>query len=171
MCSDSFAIYRWLYWTDIGTVDRILRASMDGSSMAVLHDTSLSLPYSLTMDYDSQILYWADYSLNKIEKSNADGTNRAIVTTASVRDPYSIVFYNNRLYWTDIYYDRVLTTSVSSPSVSYLTTSQGNNMYTIKAVASERQPQGTLISSRICFQVAYGYNSSNLMSGLKPRPP
>ena len=119
---------------------------MDGSSKTVLHDTSLSLPYGLTMDYDSQILYWADYSLNKIEKSNADGTNRAVVTTSNVRDPYSITFYNNRLYWTDISYDRVLTTSVRSPSVSYLTTSQGNNMNGIQAVSDERQPEGMLIS-------------------------
>ena len=133
---------------------------MDGSSKTVLHDTSLSLPYGLTMDYDSQILYWADYSLNKIEKSNADGTNRAVVTTSNVRDPYSITFYNNRLYWTDLYYNRVLTTSVSSPSVSYLTTSQGD-MYAIQAVTDERQPEGTYISST--------YTKSNPMSGLIPR--
>ena len=112
------------------------------------------------MDYDSQILYWADYSLNKIEKSNADGTNRAVVTTSNVRDPYSITFYNNRLYWTDLYYNRVLTTSVSSPSVSYLTTSQGD-MYAIQAVTDERQPEGTYISST--------YTKSNPMSGLIPR--
>lgn len=127
---------------------------MDGSSKAVLHDTSLSNPYCLTMDYDSQILYWADYSFNKIEKSNADGTNRATVTTSNVRDPYSITFYNNRVYWTDTSYDRVLTTSVRSPSVSYLTTSQGNNMNGIQAVSDERQPEGILISDFKCLTMA-----------------
>ena len=133
---------RWLYWTDYySAVPKIQRASMDGTSKTILHDTSLSAPYSLTLDYDTQTLYWADYTLNKIEKSNADGSNRALVTTSLVYDAYSITFYNGRLYWTDLAYSRILTTSVNSPSSAYLTSSLGA-MYGIKALSEDRQLQG-----------------------------
>ncbi len=82
---------------------------MDGTAKTILHDTGLSKPYCLTLDYDTQVLYWADYTLNKIEKSNADGTNRQLVTTSLVYDAYSITFFNGRLYWTDLSYDLILT--------------------------------------------------------------
>lgn len=114
---------------------------MDGTAKTILHDTSLSAPYCLTLDYDAQILYWADYTLNKIEKSNVDGTNRQLVTTTLLNDAFSITFFNGRLYWTDLSYDRILTVLTTSSTSEYLTGSFGN-MYGITAITEERQPKG-----------------------------
>lgn len=114
---------------------------MDGTAKAILHDTSLSAPYCITLDYDAQVLYWADYTLNKIEKSNADGSNRQLVTQSLINDAYSMTFFNGRLYWTDLSYDRILTLSVTSTTSTYLTGGIGN-MYGIKAITEERQPKG-----------------------------
>ena len=116
---------------------------MDGTAKTILHDTMLSAPYGLTIDYDAQIIYWTDYTLNKIEKSNVNGTNRRLVTTSLVSNPYSITFFNGRLYWTDLYYNRILTIPVTSTTSAYLTGSFGG-MYGIKAVTEERQPIGTV---------------------------
>ena len=126
--------------------------SMDGEAKTVLQSTSLTAPYGLTLDYDSQTLYWADYNLNKIEKSNADGSNRQLVATSLISRPYSITFYNERLYWTDLYYSRILTVSANSSSTSYLTTSFGS-MYGIKAVAEERQPTGGAYSTIVVIAI------------------
>lgn len=114
---------------------------MDGTSKTILHDADLSAPYGLTIDYDTQTIYWTDYTRNRIEKSNADGSNRAVVTTSLVNDPYSITFYNGRLYWTDLSYNRILTTLVNSRSSSYLTGAV-NDMYGITVITEERQPLG-----------------------------
>lgn len=133
---------RWLYWTDYySTVPKIQRVSMDGTGKTILHDTSLTAPYGLTLDYDTQTLYWTDYSLNKIEKSNADGSNRALVTTSLVNDAYSITFFDGRLYWTDFSYNRILTSPVNSPRPAYLTDSL-NDIYGITAITEDRQPIG-----------------------------
>lgn len=133
-----------MYWTDYySTVPKIQRVSMDGTSKTILHDTDLSAPYGLTIDYDTQTIYWTDYTRNRIEKSNADGSNRAVVTTSLVYDPYSITFYDGRLYWTDFTYNRILTTLVTSRSSSYLTNAV-NDMYGITVLAGERQPLGKL---------------------------
>ena len=118
---------------------------MDGTERAIIHNTSLSTPYGLTLDYDTQTLYWTDYSLNKIEKSNVDGSNRTVVTTQLVYDPYSITFYNGSVYWTDFSHNRILTTTVDSPDVTSYVGNAINDMYGIKAIAEERQPLGTII--------------------------
>ena len=120
-----------------------MRGSMDGTSLTVLHDTDLSQPIGLTLDHETQSLYWVDYTLNKIEVSNSDGSGRSVLTTSSVRDPYSITFHNGKLYWTDIYYNRIYTTPVIAPSVTSII-SQGD-MYGIQAIAEERQPKGYII--------------------------
>ena len=133
---------RWLYWTDFdSTVPRIQRVSLDGTSKTILHDTGLSLPYCLTLDYDAQVLYWADYSRNRIERSNADGSNRGLLTTSLLNDAYSITFFNGQLYWTDLSHNRIVTASNTSSTSSYLTAAFGD-MYGIKAITEDRQPKG-----------------------------
>lgn len=135
--------YRWLYWTDYySSAPKISKMSMDGTERSIIHNTSLSTPYGLTLDYVTQTLYWTDYSLNKIEKSNVDGSNRTVVTTLLVNDPYSITFYNGSLYWTDLSYNRILTTAVDSADVTLYVGNAVNDMYGIKAIAEERQPLG-----------------------------
>ena len=123
---------------------------MDGSTRNVLHNTSLSRPYGLTLDYDNQTLYWADYNFRRIEKSNSDGTQRSIVTTSNVVYPIDITYYDGRLFWIDQTYRRVYTTAVSSPnSVSSLNTNLGSTPYSIQVVFDTRQREGSYIHKLI----------------------
>ena len=146
---------RWMYWTDI-TTDRIERASMDGKSRTVLHSTGLSVARALTMDYENQVLYWADDAYSRIESSNPDGSNRLIVVTiSSYYAPFAMTYYNGRLYWADTYYsyNRIFSTSVTTPSITSITSRLSYGLYGIQVVAKERQPQGVcflFISSHSC---------------------
>ena len=130
-----------MYWTDVGT-DRIEKSTMDGNSRTTLISTGLSNTFGLTLDYNSQTLYWADYSTNRIESSNVNGLNRR--TVVSARDPWGITFYSGVLYWTDTYYDRVYSYSVSSSLASVLTVTSylGNSPYGIRVVSEDSQPLG-----------------------------
>ena len=136
---------RQMYWTDTGSVPKIERASMDGTSRIALHSTSLSTPYGLTLDIDTQTLYWMDYSRNVLEKSNADGTNRATLTNRLIADPYFLDYYDGILYWGDFAYNRLLSTPVSSPnSVAYFGSSLGSDVYGIHVITPEKQRKGQL---------------------------
>ena len=130
-----------MYWTDVGT-DRIEKSTMDGNSRTILISTGLSNTFGLTLDYNSQTLYWADYSANRIESSNVNGLNRR--TVVSARDPWGITFYSGVLYWTDTYYDRVYSYSVSSSLTSVLTVTSylGNSPYGIRVISEDAQPLG-----------------------------
>ena len=131
---------RWMYWTDYGTVDKIERASMDGTSRTVLHNTDLTTPYGLTLDYTTQTLYWMDYSLDKLESSNADGSNRRLLTRVNVQCPWGITYYDQKLYWSDHCQHAIYTTSVNTPNSVSTLISTGNDPYRIHVITEERQP-------------------------------
>ena len=133
---------RHMYWTDTGSVPKIERASMDGTSRMALV-TSLSTPYGLTLDTDTQTLYWMDYSRNVLETSRVDGTNRATLTSRMIADPYFLAYYDGNLYWGDWAYNRLLTTPISSPnSVRYFGNSLGSDVYGIHVISQEKQREG-----------------------------
>ena len=135
--------YRKMYWTDYGTVRKIERASMDGTSRIALHSTSLSDPTGLTLDIDTQTLYWMDYSRDVLERSNTDGSNRETLTSMRILSPYFLSYYDGNLYWGDWSYNRLLTTSVSSPNnVRFFGNSISADVYGIHVISPEKQHQG-----------------------------
>ncbi len=134
---------RWMFWADAGSSPKIEKASMDGTSRTVLHSTGLSTPTGVTVDYETQTIYWIDYSLNKIEKSFVNGSNRITLTSASSA-PLYITFLRGKLYWTDYSSGRLYTTSSDlTSSASLVSTTSFSYPWGIEAMSKERQPQGT----------------------------
>ena len=124
---------------------------MDGTSRTVLHNTNLSNPYGLTIDYENQILYWIDYSYDRIESSFVNGTGRVVLTYSSIGYPYDIAYFGGNVYWTDQSY--VVTRSVNyggiySASVDPVTVttvrSSFYNPYGISVFSEDGQPEGIL---------------------------
>ena len=81
----------------------IERASMDGNNRDVLHNTDLTWPNGLAIDYQLQRLYWADAFADRIEYSSVDGTGREILLTVltGVHHPFSITVSGDQIYWSD----------------------------------------------------------------------
>ena len=129
-----------MYWTDYGSLDRIERASMDGTSRIVLHSTSLSAPYGLALDYYSQTLYWIDYTLDNLEASDVNGTNRRLLTRVSVVCPYDLSYFDGKLYWGDHCNHFIYSTSTSLPSSVSTLTSTGSDPYRLQVISKEGQP-------------------------------
>ena len=92
-----------MYWTDWGEPAKIERASMDGSNRIVLHNTRLTWPNGLAIDYQLQRLYWADAFTDRIEYSSVDGTGREILLTVAtgLHHPFAITISGDQVYWTD----------------------------------------------------------------------
>ncbi|CAI8033001.1 Low-density lipoprotein receptor-related protein 6, partial [Geodia barretti] len=94
---------RYMYWTDWGEVAKIEKAGMDGLGRTVIIDTELIWPNGLALDYDTQILYWADANLDKIEYASVDGSGRTLLETGEtgLLHPYALTIHGDLLYWTD----------------------------------------------------------------------
>ena len=145
------ALCRWLYWTDTSTTNpKIERASMDGISRTVLHNSSLTFPSGITLDYTTQTLYWIDVIQLRIESSGVDGSNRQIVTTVNANNPWGIVYYSGNLYWTDRNSNRSLiyTSSARFPSPRNLLSGFTLNFLPlgIEVVSSSHQLLGKLFT-------------------------
>jgi len=138
-----------MYWTDHGSPAKIERASMDGTARMVLHNTTLRSPYAITMDYQTQTLYWLDYSLDRLESSRTDGSGRSLLTRNSIRSPFDVTFYDGYLYWTDQSYYRLLSTPVRHPNdVTFLTPRRCcNSLFGVQVISDDRQPSGKVVEA------------------------
>ena len=103
---------------------------MDGSNRTALHTTNLQTPYAMAIDYATQTLYWSDFSLNKLESSNTDGSNRRLLNS-NLRDPYAMTFFEGKLYWSDWSFNGIYTTLTNSPGSITSLLSIGSDPYGI----------------------------------------
>lgn len=134
-----------MYWTDWGENPSIQRAAMDGTSRTPLHTTGLVWPNGLTIDYDTQTLYWVDASLDHIETSSIDGSGRRVLTSLYIYHPFGITFFRGSLYWTDWQVKAILTVPVIPPlNFQVVISNLIFDPMGIHVVSLERQPSGLL---------------------------
>uniref|UniRef100_A0A4W4GV52 Low-density lipoprotein receptor-related protein 2 n=1 Tax=Electrophorus electricus TaxID=8005 RepID=A0A4W4GV52_ELEEL len=90
----------YMYWTDWGTNAKIERATLGGNFRNDIVNSSLVWPNGLTLDYDDERLYWADASLQKIERCSLTGSNREVIVGTAIY-PFAMTVYGQHIFWTD----------------------------------------------------------------------
>uniref|UniRef100_A0A452F8B2 Low-density lipoprotein receptor-related protein 2 n=1 Tax=Capra hircus TaxID=9925 RepID=A0A452F8B2_CAPHI len=91
----------YMYWTDWGTNAKIETATMGGYSRRSLVDRGLVWPNGLTMDYEQNLLYWADANLEKIERMDLERYLREVIVSRA-NSPFGLALYGQYIYWTDM---------------------------------------------------------------------
>ncbi|XP_002138212.3 prolow-density lipoprotein receptor-related protein 1 isoform X1 [Drosophila pseudoobscura] len=77
----------------------ILVASLDGSNKKSLVERDVGWPISLSMDYPTGRLYWADYRKGTIETCRLNGKDRNVVRRFGIREkPQKIDVFEDYLY-------------------------------------------------------------------------
>lgn len=95
----------YLFWTDWHPEQAtIKRANLDGSNRLVLfRQPRILCPNDIAIDYANENgrICWVDGLLNRIACSNFDGDQFELIVDNDNRvdQPFSIVIYQNRLYW------------------------------------------------------------------------
>ena len=74
---------------------------MDGNGVLVLFHNNLQRPYAVSIDFADQILYWADAGLDRIECSDVDGSNRRMVVSSGLDEPFDITLLGDMIYISD----------------------------------------------------------------------
>lgn len=91
-----------IYWTNWNNqAASIQRSYITGYGVESIITTDIKMPNALTIDYEDHKLYWADARLDKIERTDYDGTHRFVLAHSVPKHPFSIAVYGNLLYWTD----------------------------------------------------------------------
>ena len=100
--SNLICLFRKMYWGSRGSSSKIEQANMDGSNRTTLVSKGLVWVNSLAIDYQSRLLYWCDASLDRIERVDLQGNNRALMLDLSLdMHPFGLALYNDVLYWSD----------------------------------------------------------------------
>lgn len=122
----------------------IQRANMDGTDQKVLVDEDIAWPNSLTIDISTYTVYWADAKLefSGIYSIDYNGNNRRVVYRGmNLQHPFSLTFYDNRLYWTDWKTPQI--NSCSKNNGSFQTVRDGiQSPMGLAVLSPDRQPNG-----------------------------
>jgi len=92
-----------MYWGGRGLSLKIEQANMDGTARKTLVSSGLTWVNSLAMDYQNRLLYWCDAFLDKIERVDLQGNNRAVILDLSFDSlhPFGLALFGDVLYWSD----------------------------------------------------------------------
>lgn len=122
---------------------------MGGHKREVLHKTNLVWPNGLTIDVATQTLYWMDGSLDRLESSKTDGSNRKLLSTQDLYQPFCVTFYQGTLFWSDWQINAVQSTALSDPTnVDVLVQNLDNRPMGVKVVCSDTGKQQVRSSAR-----------------------
>lgn len=141
-----------MYWSDSGgSVGRIIKASMDGANQTVIHNTNVVQPRSLTLDHQTQTLYWTDAHFQKVESSSVDGTNRSLVAEIGIIEPFGISVYNNAIYISDWSGNTISgVNTIDKTTASLHSLPQCNRPFGIQVVAQLQQSMGKYVLASYC---------------------
>lgn len=95
-------LFSKIFWSDWDRKNpKIEWANADGTGRAIfLQGAAVSLPNSLTIDYDTEQLCYADAGTKKIECVDIDSrTIRTIATNCTY--PFGITVTDMHIYWSD----------------------------------------------------------------------
>ncbi|GAA6108823.1 low-density lipoprotein receptor-related protein 4 isoform X1, partial [Tachysurus ichikawai] len=91
-----------VFWSDV-TLDRIMKANLNGSNVEEVVSTGLESPGGLAIDWIHDKLYWTDSGTSRIEVANLDGSHRKVLIWESMEKPRAIALHpiEGKIYWTD----------------------------------------------------------------------
>ncbi|XP_066603816.1 low-density lipoprotein receptor-related protein 4 [Prorops nasuta] len=87
----------YIFWTELRPT-RIQRSTLDGQNIKTIVTSELNFVHDLAIDYQNQVLYWADTSKDRIEKSDLHGLYR-IQLVPDIERPFRLALYDHHIYW------------------------------------------------------------------------
>ncbi|XP_015791351.1 low-density lipoprotein receptor-related protein 2 [Tetranychus urticae] len=113
-----------IYWLDEGGPNvpaKIGKANMDGTNSKILVKDNLYHLEAITIDIANKRLYFSQSSPGTIESIDLEGQDRQVKLTAasSIDKPQGLAVYNNRLYYLDSNYERIVRVNLPSCNNSH----------------------------------------------------
>lgn len=87
-----------MYWGNEGQVRMIVAASMNGTSVRPLLAKNIISPENLVIDFDTDRLYWADFTSYRTIK--LDGTDYRQIYSLIFANSHGVAVYGDRMYMT-----------------------------------------------------------------------
>jgi hypothetical protein len=157
-------LFRYLFWLNQVSPRRIERTTIVGLARRIIIDEEYFEVTAMTVDMESDLLYWVDDFNKKIECTNLEGEDRRVLVTGGFSQANSLAVFGKYLYWTDReqrHIERVNKITGTARQVIY---SRLNFLSAIKAVVRT----DTTLPSQAC-QVSLLHNALQISYIVKPR--
>ena len=155
-----------MYWTDWGRTAKIEQSLMDGSERKDFINTDLSQPNGITIDLESNRIYWSDSDLDKLEFANFDGSGRTSVETEAtgLLHPFALSVGGSTLFWSDWATNTIYATHKEhgiSNNQGYFASiaSFATTPYGVESLLSDRQMSGN--ANKLYIYICSIYNIPN----------
>lgn len=91
-----------VFWSDV-TLDKIKRATLNGSQVMDIVSDGLENPGGIAIDWIHDKLFWTDAGTSRIEVSNLDGSSRKVILWQNLEKPRAIAAHPKKglIFWTD----------------------------------------------------------------------
>ncbi|NWI37416.1 LRP8 protein, partial [Picathartes gymnocephalus] len=90
-----------MYWSEVGSHSRLMKASMDGSRRHVLLAQGLGWPTALALDLPTQRIFWLDEKLGSVGSAHLDGSSVKVLKLRWVQSPFAAAVCEGQLYWSE----------------------------------------------------------------------
>ncbi|KAF4094118.1 hypothetical protein AMELA_G00009360 [Ameiurus melas] len=90
-----------IFWTDVGFPVAVWRAGLDGEDRTVLMGSGLVFPCGITIDHNTNTLYWTDIGAGSIGSVGLDGSHRHTLTLEQVGRPFDVAVFEDTLWFTN----------------------------------------------------------------------
>jgi low density lipoprotein-related protein 2 len=91
-----------MYYTDWVVPNGVIkRSSLAGTNVELVVSKNLVQPTGLTIDYEENMIYYADAILEKIERCALDCVTPETLITSAIY-PYALSIFGDYVYWSDI---------------------------------------------------------------------
>ena len=132
----------YIFFANVQRPAKIYRAYLDGMNLTAIVQRELSMPQSITLDYQTKKIYWADSHLGKIQYSDYNGRNIVTLSTVSTINPTSIFIQGFSLYYIDNRISTIYKTTKYYAAFPMPLRSNINNLLKLKVFS--RQLQGSI---------------------------
>ncbi|ESN97520.1 hypothetical protein HELRODRAFT_85424, partial [Helobdella robusta] len=94
---------KYLFWSDWGLRPRIERSNLDGSSRRSLVTNNIRWPNGLTIDYETERIFWIDAKLLSIYSADYEGGDVYLnfMCREYIKHPFAITVFEDDIYWSD----------------------------------------------------------------------
>ena len=137
---------------------------MDGEERRTVHQTDLSQPNGITIDYAMQKIYWSDSDLDRIEYSSYDGSERTVLESLDdgLLHPFGLTIANELLFWTDwetnyLYYTHKDHGNTEGLGIFQALAHFTSTPYGVEALVDSRQASGNL---KLDIDSTYNYQTT-----------
>ncbi|XP_067665749.1 low-density lipoprotein receptor-related protein 4-like [Haliotis asinina] len=97
----TYSSKKLLIWTDWAVWAKIERCNYEGGERKTLVNTDIKWPNGITLDEQSETLYWCDAGEHRIDSVKLDGSDRRQILNEPGTHYFGIFLYADALYLTD----------------------------------------------------------------------